>query len=49
MPILSRPKIWNSLPSYSKSEIDTNTFKHKIKENFFQNMQKEEDEIFIVY
>ena len=43
------PKIWNNLPSDSKSAKILNTFKHKIKENFFQQIQKEEDDIYLVY
>ena len=39
------PKIWNSLPSELKLSNNINTFKHKIKENFFRNIQKEEDDI----
>ena len=41
------PKIWNSLPSDLKSAENPNTFKHKIKENFFQTIQKEEDDIYV--
>ena len=43
------PKIWNSLPSELKSTNNINTFKHRIKENFFQNVQKEEDDIYVFY
>ena len=43
------PKIWNSLSSDLKSANYPNTFKHKIKENFFQNIQKEEDDIYVFY
>ena len=41
------PKIWNSLPSKLKSSNNINTFKHRIKENFFLSLQKEEDDIAI--
>ena len=34
------PKIWNSLPSDLKLSNNINTFKHKIKENFFRNITK---------
>ena len=34
------PKIWNSLPSDLKSTNDINLFQHKIKGNFFQNIQR---------
>ena len=43
------PKLWNSLPSELKPTNNINTFKHKIKENFFQNIQKEEDDIYVFY
>ena len=43
------PKIWNDLPSDLKSANNPNTFKHKIKENFFQQIQKEEDDIYVFY
>ena len=39
------PKIWNSLPSELKSSNNIDTFKYKIKEKFFQNIQKEGDDI----
>ena len=32
------PKIWNSLSSGLKSANNVNSFKHKIKDNFFQNI-----------
>ena len=43
------PKIWNSLPSELKLSNNINTFKHKIKENFFRNIQKEEDDIYVFH
>ena len=43
------PKIWNGLPSDLKSAENPNTFKHEIKENFFQTIQKEEDDIYFFY
>ena len=43
------PKIWNSLPSELKSSNNIDTFNHKIKENFFLNLQKEEDDIYVFY
>ena len=42
------PKTWNSLPSELKSIDNISTFKHKIKENFSQNIQKEEDHIYVL-
>ena len=41
------PKIWNSLSSDLKSTNSINSFKHKIKDNFFQNIQREEKDIYI--
>ena len=43
------PKIWNSLPSDLKSTNNVNIFKHKIKENFFKKIQREEDDIYVYY
>ena len=42
-------RIWNSLPSDLKLVNNSNTIKHKIKETFFLNLQKEEDDIYIFY
>ena len=36
------PKIWNTLSSDLKSTNSINSFKHMIKDNFFQNIQREE-------
>ena len=36
------PKIWNSLSSDLKSANNVDSFKHKIKGNFLQNIQREE-------
>ena len=43
------PKIWNSLPSDLKSTNNINSFKHKIKDNFFQNIQREENNVYVLY
>ena len=43
------PKLWNKLPSELKSIESLNTFKHTIKEIFFQNLKREEDDIYIYY
>ena len=43
------PKIWNKLPSECKLEDNPNKFKHKIKEEFFKNIQRENDDIYIYY
>ena len=41
--------IWNKLPSECKLEDNPNKFKHKIKEEFFKNIQRENDDIYIYY
>ena len=43
------PKVWNKLPSQCKLEKNPNNFKHKIKEEFFKNIQRENDDIYIYY
>ena len=43
------PKIWNSLSSDLKSTNSINSFKHKIKDNFIQNIQREEKDIYMFY
>ena len=43
------PKIWNSLSSDLKSTNSVNSFKHKIKDNFFQNIQRDENDIYVFY
>ena len=43
------PKIWNSLSSDLKSTNSVNSFKHKIKDNFFQNIQREENDIYVFF
>ena len=42
------PKIWNSLSSCLKSTNNINSFKYKIKDKFFQNIQREEKEIYVL-
>ena len=43
------PKVWNTLPRECKSEDNLNNFKHKIKDQFFENIQREADDIYIYY
>ena len=43
------PKVWNKLPSECKLEDNPNKFKHKIKEEFFKNIQRENDNIYMYY
>ena len=43
------PKIWNSQSSDLKSTNRINSFKHKIKDNFFQNIQREEKGIYVLF
>ena len=41
------PKIWNSLSSELKSATNINSFKHKIKDQFFKNFQSVNDSPYI--
>ena len=41
------PKIWNSLSSDLKSTNNINPFKHKIRDKFFQNIQREENNLYV--
>jgi len=43
------PKVWNNLPSECRLEINSNKFKHKIKEHFFENIQRVNDDIYLYY
>ena len=43
------PKIWNNLRSDLKSAVSINNFKHKIKDNFFKELQKREDNPYQYY
>ena len=43
------PKIWNKLPNECKLEENPNKFKHKIKDIFFTNIQRANDDIYIYY
>ena len=43
------PKIWNSLSTDLKSTNNINLFKHKTKDNFFQNIQREENNKYVFY
>ena len=43
------PKIWNYLPAQIKLSISVNTFKHDIKKSFFDDLQKQNDDIFFYY
>ena len=43
------PKVWNKLPSDCKVEDNSNKFKHKIKEEFFKSIQRQNDDIYIYY
>ena len=40
------PKIWNNLPAQIKLSKSVNTFKHDIKKSFFDDLQKQNDDIF---
>ena len=41
------PKVWNKLPPDCKSEDIPNKFKHKIKDTFFENLQRVNDDIYV--
>ena len=41
------PKIWNELPPHIKICDSVNTFKHRIKEKYFDHLKKKEDDIYI--
>ena len=43
------PKIWNNLPSQCKLENNPNKFKHKLKDLFFHNIQRVNDNIYVYY
>ena len=45
------PKLWNNLHSNVKTVINVNAnkFKHEIKEIFFEDLKKKEDDIYIYY
>ena len=43
------PKIWNNLSSDLKSTNNVNSFKHKIKDDIFQNIQREENDVYMFY
>ena len=43
------PKLWNALPTSILSVNCVNNFKHRLKENFFKEIQKIEDSSYILY
>ena len=43
------PRLWNGLHTDIKSVSNANNFKHKIKDNFFILLQKNEDNPYIYY
>ena len=43
------PKTWNNLPAQIKLSKNVNTFKHDIKKSFFDDLQKQNDDIFFYY
>ena len=43
------PKIWNNLPNECKLQENPNKFKHKIKDTFFENIRRTNDDIYIYY
>ena len=43
------PKTWNNLPAQIKLSKNVNTFKHDIKKSFFDDLQKQNDDISFYY
>ena len=43
------PKTWSNLPAQIKLSKSVNTFKHNIKKSFFDDLQKQNDDIFFYY
>ena len=43
------PKIWNNLPSELKSATNINSFKNKIKDKFFNDLQSQDDSPYIYH
>ena len=43
------PKLWNRLPSQIKSVNSTNTFKHKLKDYYFKELNKTDKEIYTYF
>ena len=43
------PKTWNNLPAQIKLSKNVNTIKHDIKKSFFDDLQKQNDDIFFYY
>ena len=41
------PKYWNTLPSKIKISTSANSFKHAVKDNFFKQLQKGENDPFL--
>ena len=42
-------KLWNALPTELKSASSVNSFKHKLKHNCFDQLQKDEENPYIFY
>ena len=43
------PRLWNSLPRDLKASNNANTFKHKLKNKFFEELRKREKNPYIFY
>ena len=43
------PRIWNGLPSQIKLCDSVNTFKHKMKDKYFADMKKKDEDIYFYY
>ena len=40
------PKFWNTLPSKIKNSTSSNSFKHALKEEYFNQLQEAENDLF---
>ena len=40
------PRIWNNLSIFLKSARNLNIFKHRLKDSFFENLTKKEENIY---
>ena len=43
------PKLWNNLALDTKTSINHNSFKHKVRKLFLETIEKENDDTFVYY
>ena len=43
------PKLWNNLPSDTKTSINPNSFKHKVKMHYFETLTSKDANCFVYY